>query len=186
MTGLLIPAYECLWNKARGRNKDPNTFAPHHRLLMANPHLISAPRLLMGWGTVLEAWVYCIPLSTGWISNYFSITSKLCLRIFLFDFSVQRKPRFCLATHSNWGLSALWQEFSAFIFYTYFTCSKLQLYPSAKGSKGWWPDNFMLLTHQSEGQGNQYVLLLQVRTEEPILTASLTSLKSKWDALLSH
>ena len=54
------------------------------------------------------------------------------------------------------------------------------------GSKGWWPDNFMLLTHQSEGQGNQYVLLLQVITEEPILTVFLTSLKSKRGALFSH
>ena len=44
----------------------------------------------------------------------------------------------------------------------------------------------MLLTHQSEGQGKHYVLLPQVITEKSILNASLTSLKSKWDALFSH
>ena len=47
ITGLLMPAYHGLWNNVRGRNQDPNIFVPH---------LIEAPRHLMGGqGTVLEA-----------------------------------------------------------------------------------------------------------------------------------
>ena len=31
---------DCLGNNVRGRNQDPNTFAPHHWLLTMSPHLI--------------------------------------------------------------------------------------------------------------------------------------------------
>jgi len=51
------------------------------------------------WGgdTVLEAWGYCVPVSTSWeLSHLFS--SKLYLRIFLFSFGGQRKSRFWPAT----------------------------------------------------------------------------------------
>ena len=36
-----------------------------------------------GWGgTVVGAWAYYFPLSTGWDKSHLSISSKLCLRIF--------------------------------------------------------------------------------------------------------
>ena len=50
ITGLLMPAYGCLWNNTRGRNQDPLTFIPHQWLLTASPCLTQAPRLLVEWG----------------------------------------------------------------------------------------------------------------------------------------
>ena len=39
VTGFLTPACDCLWNNARGRNQDPNTFVPHDWLQTVSPYL---------------------------------------------------------------------------------------------------------------------------------------------------
>ena len=57
----MMSAGDCLWE----RSQDRNTLVPHHRLLTSSPHLIEAPRLLMGeeghssWGVSLLCSPFC-------------------------------------------------------------------------------------------------------------------------------
>ena len=99
IAGLVMPAYDCLWNNGRGRNQDANTFAPSHRLLIGSPYL--SPQTPLGGtvGTVLEAWTYCVPLSTSWeLQSPFYFLQTLS-PYFLLGFGGRRKPKFWPASH---------------------------------------------------------------------------------------
>ena len=65
---LLMPIYDCLWNNARGRNQDPNTFVPHPWFLTVNRHLIKVPRLLwrVPWRPRFNPWVRKSPWRRKW------------------------------------------------------------------------------------------------------------------------
>ena len=109
ITGLLTPVYDCLWNKARGRNQDPNTSVPHHdSSLWAFIFYKPLDPSWMG-GTVLEVWAYYFALSTGWELSHLSISSKLCVFFILLWWAEKVKT---LASNSPSSLThVLWLPF---------------------------------------------------------------------------
>ena len=100
VTGLLLTVYDCLWNNARGRNKDTIPFVPHHWLLPASP-AFSKPLDSSWQGTVLDVRACWVPLLVCWELKppfYFLQTRS---PYFSFSFSGQRRPT--LATDRPWS-----------------------------------------------------------------------------------
>ena len=63
----------------------PPLFPTTHSWLQARALYkpVDSSRVVVGGGTVLEARAYCLPLSTSWELKRLSISSELCLHIFI-------------------------------------------------------------------------------------------------------
>ena len=78
ITGLLMPAYDCLWNNARGRNQDPNTLVLHHQLLTSILYkLLDAAWRWGRYGSVESKW------QLGSERTTYVISTNICTSIFL-------------------------------------------------------------------------------------------------------
>ena len=95
----MMSAGDCLWE----RSQDRNTLVPHHRLLTSSPHLIEAPRLLMGeeghssWGvSLLRSCVHQLrikpPFLFQTLSPYFFILLRWAEKVKILASNTRRCP----------------------------------------------------------------------------------------------